>query len=381
MEIAVLFDEASEYHRFYAGHTALQGVLGTGVLQRCGRILVVRAGSVLLRRANAERLPSLIDEVFFGDSWRRGDPERLRESAASSMIFAWLISNLDMSTTRELDRALSAERSYLGSMAVNRLVPSQLALFRRSLPLLLRVHGQSCRLFFRRIEPDGRDEAVFSHISALGFASVEWEDVGLRDTLFDGFDTDDHFERLEALRYFLSATMESAGDGADEVLLLLEDLNPQLAATLGTAARAHVMATSEEDLAHVGLSARRYIEQLADAIYPGRSELVDGRDVSKTKVKNRVWAFLNQMAATSSNATSLDVGSVGKVFDRVLDDANKILHAAPTRDEARSLLLRLALLTVSLLSISDTTTRDPYSAYATQFRSMLKKWMENAGSK
>jgi hypothetical protein len=376
MELAVLFDEAREHHRFYASATALNAVLGSGVLQGSGGMLLIRSGSVLVRRASENRLPSLVEEVFFGDSWRRADAGRLRTAATSSTVFAWLISNIDMKSAVALDAALGPEKAYLGSMAVNRLVRAQRALFRQSLPLLLRVHGTSCNAFYSELSPDGRDNAMFGEIEKLGFETVNWEDSGLRDSIFDDFDTDDHFERLEALRHFLTSSLGSNADGADEILLLLEDLNPRLAATLGTAARALMSAVSEEDRAHVGLSARRYLEQLADAIYPARDDMVDGRDVSAPKVKNRVWAFINGSIRPTSTVEQQRVRCIGKQFDRILDDANKVLHAAPSHDEAKELLTRLAMVTVTLLHLSETAARRPYLAYSAKMSSTLEEWLK-----
>jgi hypothetical protein len=106
---------------------------------------------------------------------------------------------------------------------------------------LVRIEGRSCNVFWHAFDPDGRDFAAFEDLQSLGFATVEWEDIGARGTIFDDFDTSDHFSRLESLRTFLSGALVNGTDDADELLVVLEDASPRLAATLGTTARAYDM--------------------------------------------------------------------------------------------------------------------------------------------
>jgi hypothetical protein len=336
--------------------------------------MVIRKGTVLIWSARPSRRPALIKELFFGDSWQRFDRAKIRMAAEESMIFTWVIANANMATAVALDAKLRGEVTYLGCMAVNRLVPSQRALFRSMLPLFLRVRGTSCNMFHSSLSPDDRDNVVFEEVKELGFSSVDWEDIGARDSVFDDFDTNDHFERIEALRHFLTANLLDRADGADELVLVLEDLNPRLAATLGTASRAFFAAISEEDRAHVGLSARRYIEQLADALYPPQKDLVDGRDVSKAKVKNRVWAYIIEQCADHGPNGQDRAQVIGKEFDEILEDANAILHAAPRTEQVRSLLVRLALMTATLLGLAEGENRRPYLGYSPRIRELLLEW-------
>src|SRR5258706_11411296 len=105
-------------------------------------------------------------------------------------------------------------------------------------------------------------------LKALGFTDVDWEDTGGHGTIFDDYDTLEHFRRVQAFQRMVSAYLPDGEDGADELVLMLEDLNPRLFGTLGAMARALESVTHQEDLAQVGVSARRYMEQLSDVLFP-----------------------------------------------------------------------------------------------------------------
>lgn len=375
MQIAVLFDEQSPDHEFHAGHTAFQSILGSGILQRSGRRLIVRAGTVLLNHGDPALREQRVEELFFSDSWRLLDANRLRHTLRSSAIFAWVISNIDRVNATRLHASLSAESTYLGLLAVDLSVSAQLVMYRLQLAQVLRIEGRSCNLFWRAFDSDSKDFGMFEDLKSAGFTNVEWEDIGARGTIFDDYDTPDHFSRIEALRLVLSQTLERGTDDADDLLLVLEDLNPRLAATLGTAAGSFLQGRSEEDFAQVGLSARRYCSQLADSLFPPRPEPFNGRDVSEEKVKNRLWAYVEEQLG-GPNADLDRLQGFGRNIDRVLEEANIALHGTVTRERAQSLLIDLALLSAVLLALAPESNRNPYFAYSPRISEMVTEWLQ-----
>jgi hypothetical protein len=379
MRIAILFDEESPARVHNAGYTARQAILGCGVLQASDRNMVVRVGTVLVNHGDPARRTERVEEVFFGDSWRLGDPIRLRETSQRAAIFAWVVSNVDRATAVRLHASLASEPTYIGLLAVDLAVSAHLQLYRRSLQLLLRIEGPSCSLFWRAFDSESRDVEVLEHLKSLGFATVQWEDIGARETVLDEFDTIDHFRRLEYLRQLLSTTLARGTDDADDLLVVLEDLSPRLAATLGTAAGSYLRATSEEDLAQVGLSARRYCDQLADALYRPRSEPVNGRDVSRDKVKNRLWAYVEQQLGGPGIADRSRLGELGDRIDRIVAVANGELHGAATRQRVGQLLTDLALLSAALLALAPRENRKPYLAYSPRISDMFREWFPSVG--
>jgi hypothetical protein len=364
MQIALLFDELAQ-HRYHAGHTARTVVLRSGVLQACGRLVTVRSGTVLLSHARPEHREELAQAAFFADLWSHLDQPRVLRTFQTSKIFAWAVNNVDRATASSLHEALQAEPSYLGAHAIDLARPSHWALYRRSLPLVLRIWGNRCSAFFRVVDGDDRDTAVYDDLKSLGFDEVEWEDLGLRETIVDDFDTPEHFSRLGSLRDVLKLTQPGGVDDADELLVLLDDLSPRLAETLAVASESFLNATSDEHLAQVGLSVRRYLEQLADFLFPARQGEFNGRDVTKPKVKNRLRSYIETVGTSQDHSRLADASS------RLIDAANQALHASSPRDYLRDLLGDVARVSVGLLMLAPHQNRRPYDAYWPRMREFL----------
>ena len=153
---------------------------------------------------------------------------------------------------------------------------------------------------------------------------------------------------------------------------LPEDLNPQLAATLGTPARTHGTGTTAEDFSQAGASARRYMEQLTDALFRPRDQPVAGRDVSRPRHKHRLWACVAEQLQRWP-AGLPDPGELGREVDRLLSQCCAAVHGHPTRGEVGELIKELALLTVGLILLGPEGNRDPYGAYAPQLINGLKE--------
>ena len=216
---------------------------------------------------------------------------------------------------------------------------------------------------------------IVEQLNTLGFAHVELEDIGLRGTIVDEFDSLDHFARLESLRTHLKSSLQ--GDAADELLLRLEDLHPSLAATLGTSAQNCARATSAEDFAQAGLSCRRYLSQLADELFPAQDEKVGGREVTRSKVKNRLGAYLAEHIDMSGAEGETALVKWGKELDRLNTEACAAVHEKhPTRERVRDMIRDLALLTVALLSMAPENKRRPYAAYARRLIDSLRQSLQ-----
>jgi hypothetical protein len=140
-----------------------------------------------------------------------------------------------------------------------------------------------------------------------------------------------------------------------------------LLATLGTAARALECATHEEDVAQAGVSARRYIEQLADTLFPARNGLFNGREVGRDKFKNRLWAYVDLSIPSTSSDRTVRVQTLGKEIDRLLDEVNSCaVHAGvPKRERLGKALSDLAKLTIALFQLDPELARKPYFAFQT----------------
>lgn len=374
MELAVLFDESRQLHDFHAGVTAYETILRSRVIQESGRTVIVRSGTVLLRLV--ARKVDEAERALLGDTWRMLEPQRLREAINASSIFCWAIANIDKASAIKLDRSLRPHRSYLGCVAIDGSDRNHRTLFRRSLLLKLRISGTTCHVFHRQDSGEERQQWFFDELPSCGLERIMWEDIGLRATIFDDYDTDDHYDRLESLRFFLTTHLPGKGEEADNILLLLEDLNPRLAAILGTAARSQKAARSSEDCAQVGVSVRRYLEQLADAIFPPRDELVNGRKVGPAETRNRVWAYIDETTATGSAEEKAMLSRAGREFDELYKTSSKGVHKDVTPEITAGLLRRAAVLTAQLLTVDAARNRNAYIGYASRFYKLMIEWRD-----
>src|SRR5580700_6186375 len=82
--------------------------------------------------------------------------------------------------------------------------------------------------------------------------------------------------------------------------MILDDLNPALFDALGAAVDVLRRARTEEHVAQVALSGRRYLEQLADVLFPAQEKEHNGRKVGRAEFKNRIWAFIADNARSAA---------------------------------------------------------------------------------
>lgn len=104
---------------------------------------------------------------------------------------------------------------------------------------------------------------------------------------------------------------------ADEILMRTAVIEPRLKDTLYAAPRTFERIEAAEDIAQVALSCRRSLEGLADALYPPRSEPVNGRDVGPNAYRNRLWAYAAaQIGQSEQNVLVAQLEDLGK-HDRI----------------------------------------------------------------
>ncbi len=245
------------------------------------------------------------------------------------------------------------------------------------MPPYCRVGGTHCTRFYSMGNEDEKDEYETEELLKLGFTVVDWEDRGAHQTIFDDFDTPEHFVQLNEVQQALASVLPNGDDEAGELVMILEDMNPKLFNALGSAVRALAAARTEEDYAHVGVSGRRYVEQLADALFPASTVPFNGRDVSADKFKNRLWAFIDKSLPASRLSRSDELRSLGREVDRLLKAMNALLHGHPDRRLALHAFADLAKLTVALVQLDPAATRQPYRAFEQKIFNFLKQHIED----
>ncbi|MBS0375708.1 MAG: hypothetical protein JSR73_14105 [Proteobacteria bacterium] len=373
MHVALLFNSGDSKFQGTYGDPIRDAILSTNILQRCGRQLKVKVGDVLLAsnaHSSKQSLVHLAKLTFYSCRWRHLLGHKLRSTYLRSTVYTWTIQNIDVATALRLHKSLLSDSAYLGMHEIDLSIPIHLVLYRNSLIGIYRIQGRRCHLYDSMGDVDARDKGEARALRKLGFTVVTWEDRGAHGTIFDNFDTPQHFAKVGALRRVIA---RSRGlDRADEAILLLEDLSPRLLVTLGTAARTALDALDEEELAQAALSARRYLEQLADALFPPRPGLINGHPVSKAKYQNRLWAFISTSIRLHARGRATRINRLGALVDDAIVAVNAGLHGNSTANRIRQVFADLADLTVELLNLDPSKTRQPYAAFLPNMSEFLR---------
>lgn len=299
------------------------------------------------------------EAVYFHSSWSIIHEERLRSTFHRATVTAVIFENMPRALATSLHNALATEDSYLGLQSIDHTHGPHLALYRNLMIPKYRLAGTTARIFYSMSEPDGRDEYAPVQLKEWGYTDVDWEDTGAHHTIFDDYDTLDHFQQVGDFRNAVAPYLAGGEDAAFELVMLLEDLNPRLFNALGAAVLVLHRAVHDDHVAQAALAGRRYIERLADALFPGRDEPYKTLKVTKDRYRTRLWAYLDENL-------SADPGRV-KVLDaelkRIDGEFNAGLHAEQPADRILRALVDVGELTAAFLAVNPEAARKPYLAH------------------
>lgn len=333
-------------------------------------------GDVIVGFHRGDDPPAIYQAAFLHSEWRQLHEQRLQKAFLHAVIFGMVFENMPRTLGEELHVALSSDPGYLGAVAVNFEYAPHLVLYRNRLPSKYRLKGTSCRAFFSMGEEDGKDEYDLEEMQRLGYIDVGWEDRGAHGTIFDDFDTPRHFERVAAFRKVISPLLPGGEDAAYELVMVLEDLNPKLFNALGAAIERLLAAETEEDVAQAALSGRRYMEQLADVLFPPMDEKRGGRSVGKAAYRNRLWAFVEDNI--DGNVGLRD--RLGREIDRLVEELNGGLHSDKPQQRILKAFTDAAQLTAELLALNPEAVRKPYYAFHSRIVEFFRESVgRNAG--
>lgn len=374
MNAAFLFNSDDPKFGGYYGPPIRNAILSSEILQNSNRHLKVSIGDVLIysHSESTSHYIDLAEKIYFWHPWQELFDDRIRSTYLNATVYAWVIQNITSDIAKKIHESLINDSSYLGMHALDFSYPFHLVFYRNLMIPKYRIYGHSCNLFFSMGEEDSKDEMEFDAMLELGFENVAWEDNGARKTIFDDFDTLEHFQQIEEYRRIIISYL-SGEDEADELIMLMEDLNPRLFNTLGAAVRALSRAQTEEDFAHIGLSGRRYLEQLADVVFPAQDELYNGKDVTKNKFKNRLWAYIDASIQETDSNRETKIQILGKEVDRLFGEVNSILHADSDKEKAIQVLIDLTKFSITLISLDLEKARKPYYAFEQNIRNFFKE--------
>lgn len=130
----------------------------------------------------------------------------------------------------------------------------------------------------------------------------------------------------------------------------LFDVNPELAEKLMVAFK-RVTSDNPEEWSQALTTCRRFIEGLADTIYPASKKEVNGRKLGETQYINRIWAFMDESIESSTNKdlAKAHVDLIGSYLQRTHKQTNKGVHATLTRVEAVKTVFHTYLIVADIL--------------------------------
>lgn len=259
----------------------------------------------------------------------------------------------------------SHEASYLGALQVKPSNPVHWTMFDQSLIRKYRVHGPTLRVLHTAMDvavEDARDPYQLDRWVETGlFETVAWENDGVRGSVFDQFDTWEEAQAADELR---DLAADLVGVSATRVVSLLLDRHPEAHRNLRTGLRSLQTAHSPEEAAQVMTSFRRFIESLANALYPPRETAKGERKLGPEQFKNRLIAFVDErLDGDEANELTSTLQLTIDRLERLLKLVNKGVHADVRTLDAHHVGISLLLLTYELLTLSpppDGADLEPY---------------------
>jgi hypothetical protein len=124
--------------------------------------------------------------------------------------------------------------------------PLHLGFFRNSLIEECRLRGKHCSVFYDMGQNEDPDFVVRNCFEQHGF-KVDYENIGARGTIFDNYDTLEHFKRVKDFKSVFSGFNDLGTDRVSDLAHSLEELHPKLFDVFASAARTLERAETEED--------------------------------------------------------------------------------------------------------------------------------------
>lgn len=367
MIIALLFNWRAYSESGNYWHEIRDAIFSTGIIQRSGRHMKLSIGDVLVGIEREQDPKALFMAAFANSEWGCVHEERLLDGFPT--VFGMVFENMPTALAEELSEVLFEHAGFMGAISIHLEFPPHLALYRLRLPPHYRLEGMKLRSFYSMGNQDGCDPSDLEDMQRLGYEDTAFEDTGAGRTILDDFDTPRHFERVAAFRKLLTHWLPGGEDDSYQLTMMLEDLSPKLFNALGAAAERLASADNEEEVAQVAVSGRRYMEQLADALFPPTDVPRGKRKLNKQAYRNRLWAF----AEDHLQGNSTRLSAIGKEVDRVVEELNAGLHADRPKDRVARSIADAALLTATLFALNPDAIRNGYLAYMDSLRAFVGK--------
>jgi len=387
MNVAFLFNSNHQTLGAWYGGSVMEIILKAGALRTTKRQMRISVGDILTHFSFNENtrdgsmIPTakLNQEVYKPHEFDRLLHPALEETLGKSVLYCWFFQNIDSDVAESLHTSLTNNPSYLGAMDIEFTNPLQLTFFRNLLIEDFRLNGLSASQFYDMSENEGPDVAYKEIFEESGFSYFQ-EDSGARHTIFDRYNHLEHFQRIADFKRLFKLKMGWSESDVSDLIFFLEEIHPQLFDILAAATRTLERSETSEDLAQVALSGRRFLELLADTLYPPSTESIEGHDLGKNKYKNRLWVYIKATLLDKNIVDDILLNSIGERGDVLFELFNSGLHRQPVKEKVERSLSDLAHWTLEIILISPEHTRRPYAAYHEEISSFIERVESGASS-
>ena len=384
MNIAYLFNSDHEMFNGLYGFPILKNILETKALQSTNRNIKISVGDILTfsvvsqsKVRTNEAFYKLNEKVYTPQQFNYLIQPKLCDTSKIATVYCVYIKNILKEDALELHKNLIAFNPYLGAMDINFNNELHAYFFELSLIPSFRIFNKKCSIFYsmNEFEEIGGRETFQSEEEVFtknGF-DVIYEDIGAHGTIFDNYYANyDHLSKIQDFKDIFSTLSNITDDILDNVVISLEELHPKLFNAFTSMARTFSRIESEEDIAQCSISGRRFLEQLANYLFPPQKNLHNGRKVGKTEYKNRIWAYISDTVKKNSlDKTSID--TVGKKLDEIIDNFNTGLHGDLNKMEISALIEKLLYFIIDLVNISPQDMRKPYLAHEDEIEKFMNE--------
>lgn len=371
MDVAFHYADSSIESNF-GSYKDLQMEFLTYVLQAVPahrRHIRIRAGSMRLPQGlSAEQRKAVATLIVASPGvWTTiSRPGSLVRALISNDIVAFVTEGISALAASEVDKKMESSAGYLGATQVDATEEVHQVAYADQLPLEFRLHDKSLFLLHgAEMLPEyaGEDNRDYSRLEEFRdefdgklLEEVAFQDTGLQETVFDPYNDVSHSK----VRGRTGALLDSYYDAIiGEISIRFRETDPRLIDSLYAAITALDSHHLAEQLSQAAVSCRRFLERLADALYPPRTTSAGGRPLGPSNYKNRLWAYVEENTKSDPRVPVLltTLEDVGSRIDGLVKAANSGLHGETNVREVHRLVLGLVMLSYDLLTLTSPTGR------------------------
>jgi hypothetical protein len=375
MQFAFNFDEIKYYEERDGSYPVPLDAIAAQAIASCvpphRRHCLVQSGSVdNYPKSGTDDVELLLGSLIsFPPRWRGLLAEQtFMEAIYGGALCAVIINGIASQDAAEIDEKWHSLEipGYIGSFQLLHGEPLHEGLYFMYLPSRYSMYKNSLSFY---VTPetlagdadydDSTYDALNETLPVLGVTDIRLRSIGLTDTFFDPYGG--NFEFAQAVGR-VERSLQSYTEGIiTEITLRARAEDPRLLEVLDAALASLRGEPGVEVTAQAALSCRRFLERLADVLFPPTDTVKNGKQLGKAQYVNRLWAYVEESLGPEGSKTLFK--EIGNRIDSLNGLANKGLHDDIPVDEMDRLVLNLVLLTHDLMRLTP-PTGDPSASYS-----------------